>query len=156
MSGNTWPQSSHLAEPLWTDPGLKSGICVHKLISTLKKKRSAGGNEWSNSLPESSQAMKKPAPREHLNKCFILSRAPVSECYAVFLLCGIIFCNCVYALQQIRAMSCNLTSWHVIKPHLSACLQSHFMEIVMSLISSHVIKPHLPACLLYTSDAADD
>ena len=27
-------QSSQLTEPLWTNPGLKSGICVHKLIST--------------------------------------------------------------------------------------------------------------------------
>ena len=27
--GNTRPQSSQLAEPLWTDPGLKNGIwCV--------------------------------------------------------------------------------------------------------------------------------
>ena len=25
-SGNTWPQLFQLAEPLWTDPGLKSGI----------------------------------------------------------------------------------------------------------------------------------
>ena len=33
-SGNTQPQSSQLAEPLWTDPGIKSGICVRKLIST--------------------------------------------------------------------------------------------------------------------------
>ena len=43
-SGNTWSQSSQLAEPLWTDPGLKSGISVRELIFTLKKK-SAGG-EW--------------------------------------------------------------------------------------------------------------
>ena len=34
-SGNIWQQSSQLAEPLWTDHGLKRGI-VHKLISTLK------------------------------------------------------------------------------------------------------------------------
>ena len=27
-----------LAEPLWTDPGLKSGISIRELISTLKKK----------------------------------------------------------------------------------------------------------------------
>ena len=33
-SGNTWPQSTQLAEPLWTDPGLKSGISVRELIST--------------------------------------------------------------------------------------------------------------------------
>ena len=39
--GNTRAQSSQLAEPLWTDPGLKGGIAVRELISTLKKK-SAG------------------------------------------------------------------------------------------------------------------
>ena len=33
-SGNTQPQSSQLAEPLWTDPGVKSGISVRVLIST--------------------------------------------------------------------------------------------------------------------------
>ena len=32
-------QSSQLAEPLWNDPGLKSGISVRELISTLKKKK---------------------------------------------------------------------------------------------------------------------
>ena len=43
-SGNTRSQSSQLAEPLWTDPGLKSGISLHELISTVKKKeKSAGG-----------------------------------------------------------------------------------------------------------------
>ena len=41
--GNTRSHSSQLAEPLWTDPGLKSGISVRQLISTLKKKKSAGG-----------------------------------------------------------------------------------------------------------------
>ena len=45
LSGNTWPQSSQLAEPLWTDPGLKCGICVCELISTIKKEKEkrAGG-----------------------------------------------------------------------------------------------------------------
>ena len=32
--GNTRSQSSQLSEPLWTDPGLKSGISLHELIST--------------------------------------------------------------------------------------------------------------------------
>ena len=36
--------SSQLAEPLWTDPGLKSGISVHKLIFTLKKKKYKQGS----------------------------------------------------------------------------------------------------------------
>ena len=31
-SGYTRPQSSQLTEPLWTDPGLKSGIGAHKLF----------------------------------------------------------------------------------------------------------------------------
>ena len=39
LSGNARPQSFQLAEPLWTDPGLQSGISVHDLISTLKKKK---------------------------------------------------------------------------------------------------------------------
>ena len=34
LSGNIRPQTSQLAEPLWTDPGLKIGISVHELIST--------------------------------------------------------------------------------------------------------------------------
>ena len=46
-SGNTRLQSSQLAEPLSTDPGLKSGSSVRELISTLKKKCAGKkGNEW--------------------------------------------------------------------------------------------------------------
>ena len=37
-SGNTLSQSSQLAKPMWTDSGLKSGISVCELISTLKQK----------------------------------------------------------------------------------------------------------------------
>ena len=48
-SGNARSQSSQLAEPLWSDLGLNSGISGHKLISTLnnnnKKKRRQGMNE---------------------------------------------------------------------------------------------------------------
>ena len=32
-----------VAELLWTDPGLKSGSSVRELISTLKRKKSLGG-----------------------------------------------------------------------------------------------------------------
>ena len=38
LSGSTRSQSSQLAETLWTDPGLKSGISELELISTKKKK----------------------------------------------------------------------------------------------------------------------
>ena len=43
-SGNTRSQSSQLAGPLWTEPGLKNGTGLHELISTIKEKeKSAGG-----------------------------------------------------------------------------------------------------------------
>ena len=38
LSRSSWPQLSHLAESLWTEPGLSSGISMRELISTLKKK----------------------------------------------------------------------------------------------------------------------
>ena len=39
-----WVPASRLAEPLWTAPGLKSGIGVRELMSTSEeKKKSAGG-----------------------------------------------------------------------------------------------------------------
>ena len=55
-----------LAEPLWTDSGVKGGISVREQISTSKKKekkkKAQAGNEWSNIIPKSSQARKKPPP----------------------------------------------------------------------------------------------
>ena len=63
-SGNTRPQSTLLAEPLWTYPGLKSGISMCESISTKREKKSAGGkwqvDGWT--LPKSSHARKKPPP----------------------------------------------------------------------------------------------
>ena len=47
-SGNIRSQSSQLAEQLWTDPGLKSGMTVRTNLNFNKekeKKKSAGG-EW--------------------------------------------------------------------------------------------------------------
>ena len=54
------PQSTQLTEPLWTNPGLKSGISVHEQISTLKKKKkkAQARNELSNILPKSLHARK--------------------------------------------------------------------------------------------------
>ena len=56
-SGNSRLQSFQLDEPLWTDPGLKSGISRRELISTLKIKAQAG-NELSSILQKSSYARK--------------------------------------------------------------------------------------------------
>ena len=51
LSGNIRPQSSQLAETLWSDPSIKSGINLRELISTLrrkekKEKKAQAGNEW--------------------------------------------------------------------------------------------------------------
>ena len=74
LSGNTRPQSSQLAEPLWTDHGLKSGISVRELISTSKKKKKAqAGNEWSNIPPKSSQTSKTPSPPLQLLSIHLLT-----------------------------------------------------------------------------------
>ena len=53
---------SQLAESLWTDPDLKSGISARELISTQKKKKkkAQAGNELSNILPKYSHTRKKP------------------------------------------------------------------------------------------------
>ena len=61
LSGNTRPWSQ-LTEPPWTDPGLKSGISVHELISTLKKQKVQAGNELLNILSKSLQVRKKSPP----------------------------------------------------------------------------------------------
>ena len=41
-------RSSQFAEPLWIDPGLKSGISARVLISAEKKKKrkEGAGEEW--------------------------------------------------------------------------------------------------------------
>ena len=38
-SVNACPQSSQFTDPLWTDPGLKSGIGLRELTCALKKKK---------------------------------------------------------------------------------------------------------------------
>ena len=74
-SGNTRPQSSQLAKQLWTNPGVKSGISVRKLISTLKKEEkkeetAKAENELSNILPKSSHARKCYHHHHHHNFFF--------------------------------------------------------------------------------------
>ena len=48
---NTRSHSFQLAEPLWTDPGLKSWISLRELISTLKRK-CAGGESIVKIIPK--------------------------------------------------------------------------------------------------------
>ena len=55
-SRNARPQSSQLAEPLLTDPGLNSGTGAREMISTKKKDKEIADVESSNSAPKSSPA----------------------------------------------------------------------------------------------------
>ena len=58
--------SSQLAEPLWTDPGVKSGFSVRELISThIHKKKPQAGNAWSTILPKSSEPEKSHHHHHH-------------------------------------------------------------------------------------------
>ena len=56
-------QSSHPTKPLWTDPGLNSGISVCKLISRKKKKLQTGND--SSNLPKKSLHVTKKSPPGH-------------------------------------------------------------------------------------------
>ena len=76
-SGNTQPQSSQLPEPMWTDPGLKSGIDVCKLIFTLRKKKHRWGiNGWTFS-PNSRKQQKR---HHYTFMLTIRDRLPLSLC----------------------------------------------------------------------------
>ena len=44
-SGRAGPQLSQLADPLWTDPGLRCGTGEREMISTKKKKKKTAGGE---------------------------------------------------------------------------------------------------------------
>ena len=57
----TLSQSSQLAEPVWTDPGIKNGTSVCNLIFTSKK--SVDGEWIVELLPKSSHTRKKPPPK---------------------------------------------------------------------------------------------
>ena len=69
-SGNARPQSSHFAEPLWTNHGLKSvksGISARDLVSTLKKKKAPAGNYLSNLPPKASLSRKQAQQQKTLH-----------------------------------------------------------------------------------------
>ena len=60
---HTWPQSSQLAEPLWTDSGTKSGISVCELNSISKRKeKSAGRERMVEHSPKILASKEKPPP----------------------------------------------------------------------------------------------
>ena len=75
---NIQPQSSQLTEPLWTDPGPKSGISVRKRISTLKKKKKKRHGWEMNGQTFSQNHCKRGKSQHHLHHLCIPS--PVSTC----------------------------------------------------------------------------
>ena len=65
LSGNIQPQSSQLTEPLWTDSGLKSGISVRQLISTLKKQNKTKCSQGMNARTFSQNPHKRGKSHHH-------------------------------------------------------------------------------------------
>ena len=98
LLGNILPESSQLAEPLLTDPCLKSGIGVRKLISTLQKRkereREQVGNEESNTLPKSTQELKKPPPHLSVRMCWCAAR---KHCFWTGVFC-LTCCKCLFGV----------------------------------------------------------
>ena len=89
LSGNIRPQSSQLTEPLWTDPGIKSGISVHELIPTLEKKKTAQvGNKMVQHSPKiltsEEKATTTVCERVHTSLSLSLSVPPLSLSGFVF------------------------------------------------------------------------
>ena len=81
LSGNTQLHSSQLTEPLWTDPGLKSGIKVGKLISTSKKKSKSAGREWIFEYSPNSSRMRGKGHYHHVCQVFYWSVLTASPIY---------------------------------------------------------------------------
>ena len=100
MSGNIRPHSSQLAESLWTDPGLKSGICVASQSPLKKKRKNAkAGNEWSSVFPKSAQARRRPPPPLPRTVC------PLNTVHTVprYVLCAC----CMYCLTLFFFLFCS-------------------------------------------------
>ena len=87
-TGYTRSKSSQLAEPLWTDPGIKSGISARGLISMNKVQ---AGNQWSIILPTFSQERIKPPPCPLADDWTVITypgvRNPRTQ-YHLFIICG--------------------------------------------------------------------
>lgn len=81
-SGKSQPQSSYLAEPLWTYPGLKSGIGVRELISSLKKY--TGGDGSTKNRPPDSRMRGKSRRHDYQyhHHCHPRPPFPLSLCIA--------------------------------------------------------------------------
>ena len=128
-------QSSQVAEPLWTDPGQKSGISVRELISiskNKKQKQSASG-EWMDEHSLKIRTREEEAtPRGHEAKrqgC--QKRKNTSETLPV---CGLrSFVLSMFMQQRYFSLASNLTCSgrsHINPLFLSFCL-SFFLSFCM-------------------------
>ena len=82
MSGNIRTQSSQLAEPLRTDPGIKSRVSGRELISTLKKRKKKRRREM-NGRTFSQNSRKR--GKSHYHHCLV-----DTTCIAVLIDCWLI------------------------------------------------------------------
>ena len=83
LSGNIRRQSSKLAEPLWNYPGIKSGISVRELISTLKKKKRRWGMDGLTFSQNPCKRGKSHHHHHHHRRAKVTRRACVHVCVCV-------------------------------------------------------------------------
>ena len=93
-SGNTRSQSSQLAEPLSTDYGLKSGISVRELISTLKKKKRRRGMN-SRTFSRKSSRARKSHHQTQMVKGFAGTPLRVDRIQSLLSRCTILFSSAI-------------------------------------------------------------
>ena len=135
------PQSSQLADPLWTDPGTKSGISVCELIYTSKQKtkQKGGGararNEWSNILPKSSQARKKPPPPSTTYYCGFSVR--LSRCRVP----GVEHLATELTVQRIGQLATNSGQWERAVFFLLLSFLFCFVDFLTCCLWNCIVRP---------------
>ena len=105
-SGNTRSQSSQLAEPLWTDSGLKSGIGVRELISTKKKNKRRRGMNCRTFCENPRTRGKKHFHHHQINHAFI----PTSNGFSLVFFCFFVFYDYRFVTEKKIISACN-TPW---------------------------------------------
>ena len=107
---------TQFAEPQWTGPGLKSGISVRELISTLKKKRRRGMN--------CRTFAQKPRTRGKSHLCFHLSLYSIRYLFVCVFVC-VIFSLFPPTSFSLRSFVCFCL--HLLIPRVQCSARSGFV-----------------------------
>ena len=141
MSGNIRPQPSQLAELLWTDPGIKSGISVHELISIKEKERKKKGRWGINGRTFSQNPRKQGKSHRRVPLSFsVYVRLP---CWSSFLSgCAKVTSKLVgwcFEPSQPHRITSGLNTNFTLSPSYSRHKSSHYKSRFLSLF---IVRGH--------------